>query len=132
MGLTLSLLSMTQETFVDSVDQDQTAQNVQSDLWSTQSIFFIPDFNYTISCNGTVLLANKKFGGERVNASSNSINQYQATQPTQTYIDSKRLVIEKIFLTSVIQCSWWSGKLLYIMWSFNQIAHTNYMYQVGY
>ena len=28
---------MTQEAFVDSVDQDQTAQNVQSDLWSTLS-----------------------------------------------------------------------------------------------
>ena len=26
-----------QEAFVDSVDQDQTPQNVQSDLWSTQS-----------------------------------------------------------------------------------------------
>ena len=26
---------MIQEAFVDSVDQDQTAQNVQSDLWST-------------------------------------------------------------------------------------------------
>ena len=24
----------TQEAFVDSVDQDQTAQNMQSDLWS--------------------------------------------------------------------------------------------------
>ena len=30
--LTLSLLRMTQEAFVDSVDQDQTAQNVMSDL----------------------------------------------------------------------------------------------------
>ena len=29
----------TQEAFVDSVDQDQTAQNVQSDLWSTLSKF---------------------------------------------------------------------------------------------
>ena len=29
---TLSLLMTTQEAFVDSVDQDQTAQNVQSDL----------------------------------------------------------------------------------------------------
>ena len=28
---------MTHEDFVDSVDQDQTAQNVQSDLWSTLS-----------------------------------------------------------------------------------------------
>ena len=33
----------TQEAFVDSVDQDQTAQNVQSDLWSTLSTFFILD-----------------------------------------------------------------------------------------
>ena len=30
--LTLSSLMMTQEAFVDNVDQDQTAQNVQSDL----------------------------------------------------------------------------------------------------
>ena len=30
--LTLSLLMTAQETLVDSVDQDQTAQNVQSDL----------------------------------------------------------------------------------------------------
>ena len=30
--LTLSLLMRTQEAFVDSVDQDQTAQNVQYDL----------------------------------------------------------------------------------------------------
>ena len=28
---------MTQEAFVDSVDQDQTAHSVQSDLWSTLS-----------------------------------------------------------------------------------------------
>ena len=37
--LTLSLLMMTQEGFVDSVDQDQTAQNGQSDLCSTLSTF---------------------------------------------------------------------------------------------
>ena len=30
---------MTKETFVDSVDQDQTAQNVQSDLCSTLTKF---------------------------------------------------------------------------------------------
>ena len=30
----------TQESFVDSVDQDQTAQNVQSNLWSTLSTFY--------------------------------------------------------------------------------------------
>ena len=35
----------TQEAFVDSVDQDQTAQNVQSDLWSTLSTIFILDCN---------------------------------------------------------------------------------------
>ena len=28
-----------QEAFLDSVDQDQTAQNVQSDLWSILSSF---------------------------------------------------------------------------------------------
>ena len=37
--LTLSLLLTIQEAFVDSADQDQTAQNVQSDLWSTLSTF---------------------------------------------------------------------------------------------
>ena len=31
-SLTLSRLWMTQKAFVDGVDQDQTAQNVQSDL----------------------------------------------------------------------------------------------------
>ena len=30
---------MTQEAFVYNVDQDQTAQNVPSDLWSTLSTF---------------------------------------------------------------------------------------------
>ena len=30
---------MTQEAFEDSVDQDQIAQNMQSDLWSTLSTF---------------------------------------------------------------------------------------------
>ena len=39
LGLTLSLLMTTQKAFVDSVDQDQTAQNVQSDLCSTLSTF---------------------------------------------------------------------------------------------
>ena len=28
-----------EEAFVDSVDQDQTAQNMQSDLWSKLSTF---------------------------------------------------------------------------------------------
>ena len=31
-GLTLSLRKTTQEAFVDSVDEDQTAHNVKSDL----------------------------------------------------------------------------------------------------
>ena len=30
---------MAQEAFVDSVDQDQSAQSMQSDLWSTLSTF---------------------------------------------------------------------------------------------
>ena len=30
---------MTQEALMESVDQDQTAQNVQSDLWSTLFTF---------------------------------------------------------------------------------------------
>ena len=30
---------MAQEVFVDSVDQDQTSQNMQSDLWSALSTF---------------------------------------------------------------------------------------------
>ena len=37
-SLTLSLLMMKQ-AFVDSVDQDQTAQNMQSHLWSSLSTF---------------------------------------------------------------------------------------------
>ena len=36
---TLSLLMTTQEAFVDSVDEDQTVQNMQSDLWSALSKF---------------------------------------------------------------------------------------------
>ena len=44
-GLNLSITQMTQEASVDSIDQDQTAQNVQSDLWSTLSTFFILDYN---------------------------------------------------------------------------------------
>ena len=51
----------TQEAFGDTVDQDETAQNMQSDLWSTLSTFFILDYNYTVSssCNGSVFLANE-------------------------------------------------------------------------
>ena len=37
--LVLLLLLMTKKAFVDCVDQDQTAQNMQSDLWSTLSTF---------------------------------------------------------------------------------------------
>ena len=37
--LTLFLLMTTQEALVDSVDQDHTVQNVQSDLGSTLSTF---------------------------------------------------------------------------------------------
>ena len=37
--LTLSLQMKTLEAFVDSEDQDQTAQNVQTDPWSTLSTF---------------------------------------------------------------------------------------------
>ena len=34
-----------QETFVDTVDQDQTTQNVQSDLWSLTVYIFVLDNN---------------------------------------------------------------------------------------
>ena len=34
----------TQGAFVDSIDEDQTAQNMQSDLWSTLYIFIL-DYN---------------------------------------------------------------------------------------
>ena len=48
--------------FMDSVDQDQTAQNVQSDHRSTLSTFCILDRNLasSSSCNGRVFLANEK------------------------------------------------------------------------
>ena len=39
--VTLSLLLTTQETFVNIVDQDQTAQNVRPNLWSTLFTFLI-------------------------------------------------------------------------------------------
>ena len=38
---------MTQEDFVDSVDQDQTAQNMQSDLRSTVSTFLCPRIDWS-------------------------------------------------------------------------------------
>ena len=61
-GLTVSLLMTTHKALVDSVDQNQTTQNVQSELWSTLSTFFILDYNWTVSsaCNGNVFLANEK------------------------------------------------------------------------
>ena len=40
LDLNLSLLLMTQEASVDSADQDQTVQNMQSDLWSKLSTFY--------------------------------------------------------------------------------------------
>ena len=42
--------------------RDQTAQNVQSDLWSALSTFFIPDYksSVSLSCNGSVFSANEK------------------------------------------------------------------------
>ena len=43
--LNLSSLMMTQEAFVDSLGQNQTAHDVQSDLRSTQSTFFNLDYN---------------------------------------------------------------------------------------
>ena len=43
-----------QEAFVDSVDQDQTAENVWSDLWSTLSTFCILDYKYTTSSSFNV------------------------------------------------------------------------------
>ena len=38
-GWTLLLLMMTQESFVNIVDQDQTAKNMQSDLWPILTTF---------------------------------------------------------------------------------------------
>ena len=48
--------------FEDSVDQGQTAQNVQSDLWSTLSAFFTLDNFWSVSStyNGIVFLSNEK------------------------------------------------------------------------
>ena len=74
---TLSLLFDDTRSFC--VDQDQTAQNVQSDLWSTLSTFFILDCKWTISssCNGSVFLASGKttivylFGSKRVKLQCN-------------------------------------------------------------
>ena len=42
--LNLPLLMTTQEAYVDSVDQDQKAQNMQSDLSSTLYTFSLLDY----------------------------------------------------------------------------------------
>ena len=57
-ALTLSLLRPTQEAIVDSVDQDQTAQNMQFDLRSTLSTLFIHDLTVSSPFTGSVFLAN--------------------------------------------------------------------------
>ena len=59
--LTLSLPVTTQETLVDSVDQYQTAQNMQSDLWSTPSTLLFHLF--FSQWKSTIYL----FASERVN-----------------------------------------------------------------
>ena len=50
-----------QEALADNVDQDQTAQHMQSDLLYKLSIFIL-DYNKTISssCNGNAFLSNEK------------------------------------------------------------------------
>ena len=53
----------TQEAFVDSVSQDQTAQNVQFCLWSTLcTVIFIIDYNEIVSSswNRSLFSANEK------------------------------------------------------------------------
>ena len=61
---TFSLLMTTValEAIVDSVDQDQTAQNVQSDLLSTLSTFSFQIITKIVSssCDGNVFLADEK------------------------------------------------------------------------
>ena len=59
-GLTLSILLTTEEAFVDSVNQDQTAQNVQSDLCSILATFPFWIRTVSPSCNGSVFLTNEK------------------------------------------------------------------------
>ena len=54
---------MTIEASVDSADQDQTAQNVQSDLIPTLfrfSFYTIKELFFQSSCNGSGLLADQK------------------------------------------------------------------------
>ena len=57
--LTLSLLTAITEAFVDSVDQDTTAQNVQSDLWSTPFTFSFLYHTWIVSStwNGRVFFS---------------------------------------------------------------------------
>ena len=68
--IALSILLTTQEAFVDSVSQDQTPQNVLSDLGSTMSTFsFKIVTKLSSSCNGSVFLVDEKsriylFGSE--------------------------------------------------------------------
>ena len=38
----------TQRFFMDSIGQDQTSQNMESDLWSTLSTNFILDYNLNL------------------------------------------------------------------------------------
>ena len=68
----LTRLLTTQEAFVDIVNQDQTIQNVQSDLWSTVSTFpFSIIIVLFLHLAMTVFLANEQiqfiylFGSER-------------------------------------------------------------------
>ena len=49
-----------QEAFVDSVDQDQTALNVQSDLDLHCPHVHSRYITFSSSCNGSVFLANEK------------------------------------------------------------------------
>ena len=49
----------TLEAFADSVDQDQTAQNVQSDLLSTLSTFHSRNLTVSLYLKGSVILANQ-------------------------------------------------------------------------
>ena len=69
------------KTFVDIVDQDQTVQNVQSDLWCTVHCFTL-GYNETVSSswNRSVILANEKntiysFGSEKIKQMSYQISQ---------------------------------------------------------
>ena len=67
--LTLSLLMTTQEAFVDNVYQDQTAQNMQSLIYTVNTFILDKLQNFSSSCNGSLFSANEKlhsFSSERV------------------------------------------------------------------